>query len=503
MVSQFRHRHPECSALCFDWIAWDEIGMAARPESRFVLKAMNISFMPPDEGADHVIDELQREGRDAEILVVDDSGTIFTGNVMMSGSDSIAGSPEAATVDRSSEEDLYEAGYRYGQDYQKEIYSYLREFVDRIPGNDPPVSNPDVHSAMSLVANTDSTDKLKGIAAGANVSLVSIMAHNTALGGNGGDEETDTSEFKVSDTGRDSGKVSREVLDIIDVSNLPLLEEAKLKGKKGAIVASVVFDPLADIFLKEHRMYGRPVMPGVVSAEVLSEAASIMFPERIFSGLSNLDMVSRFDFPHDQPVEAEVHVKLVNDSAECELTVQNSLKQKNSRVVLAKAVATFAEGPLTSEALAVGEPTYSWQPFVYPEDWPVLYHGPSLRSLRDLAFQHDGGRARLTAPPVLNLAGKRSGKIWLLPSALLDGCLVACGAYSYFMLGRRVEIPSRIGNRLLYRQPQEGELCTMRLFIRSHDQSGTHYDFHLQGEDGLTIMAVDDYITTVINGKKK
>jgi len=112
-----------------------------------------------------------------------------------------------------------------------------------------------------------------------------------------------------------------------------------------------------------------------------------------------------------------------------------------------------------------------------------------------VAFQRDGGRGRLVAPAPRHLAGDRPSGPWLIPSALLDGCLVACGTYSYVMLECRVELPRRIGTLIVYRQPLENETCLLRLFFRDADAQGTHYDFHLVGEDGAAVLSVTDYTT--------
>ncbi|QDU40500.1 Phthiocerol/phenolphthiocerol synthesis polyketide synthase type I PpsA [Maioricimonas rarisocia] len=71
LCAAVRWLRPEVRAVGIHWPPWDEIGMAARPESRLALSASGLTFMPPAEGAAHVIDELLAGTPDAEVLFVD------------------------------------------------------------------------------------------------------------------------------------------------------------------------------------------------------------------------------------------------------------------------------------------------------------------------------------------------------------------------------------------------------------------------------------------------
>ena len=71
LLAQQQERRPGCRHLCFHWPAWDEVGMAARPESRLMLEQAGLRFMSPREGADHVIRELSACATDTEIVIDD------------------------------------------------------------------------------------------------------------------------------------------------------------------------------------------------------------------------------------------------------------------------------------------------------------------------------------------------------------------------------------------------------------------------------------------------
>lgn len=71
LVSWYRTRNPRCRAVCFHWTAWDEVGMAMRPEIRTALQSRGIKFLPVEEGVDHVVNELLAGVPAAEVVVTD------------------------------------------------------------------------------------------------------------------------------------------------------------------------------------------------------------------------------------------------------------------------------------------------------------------------------------------------------------------------------------------------------------------------------------------------
>ena len=58
-------------ATVFHWHAWDEVGMASRPESRFVLEQFGLKFMPLAEGVQHFLDEIASGLPVSEVIVTE------------------------------------------------------------------------------------------------------------------------------------------------------------------------------------------------------------------------------------------------------------------------------------------------------------------------------------------------------------------------------------------------------------------------------------------------
>jgi acyl transferase domain-containing protein/acyl carrier protein len=76
LVQWFRAQHPDGAAVAIHWPAWDEVGMAMRPESKLALEMSGQRFMPPLEGIEHLCDEIARRAPEGEVLLLDRAGAL-------------------------------------------------------------------------------------------------------------------------------------------------------------------------------------------------------------------------------------------------------------------------------------------------------------------------------------------------------------------------------------------------------------------------------------------
>ncbi|HYB72701.1 MAG TPA: C45 family autoproteolytic acyltransferase/hydrolase [Candidatus Sulfotelmatobacter sp.] len=76
LIQSFRHERPACASVAIHWPAWDEVGMAMRPESRLALAVGRQRFMPPREGVEHLLEELRAGAPEGEVLILDEPGIL-------------------------------------------------------------------------------------------------------------------------------------------------------------------------------------------------------------------------------------------------------------------------------------------------------------------------------------------------------------------------------------------------------------------------------------------
>ena len=97
IVGQLRHGRRGLRATVFHWHAWDEVGMASRPESRFVLEQFGMKFMPLAEGVGRFMAEIEAGLPEAEVLVTE---PIFCLDAATAGAGHAPAAPRGSLVAR-------------------------------------------------------------------------------------------------------------------------------------------------------------------------------------------------------------------------------------------------------------------------------------------------------------------------------------------------------------------------------------------------------------------
>jgi len=110
IIGRLRSGRAALRATVFHWHAWDEVGMASRPESRFVLEQFGMKFMPLAEGVDRFMTEIEAGLPEAEVLVTEpvfclDARSTAVGHAHAAAASAKVGSCGSlvAAVDRSGE----------------------------------------------------------------------------------------------------------------------------------------------------------------------------------------------------------------------------------------------------------------------------------------------------------------------------------------------------------------------------------------------------------------
>jgi acyl carrier protein len=364
-------------ATVFHWHAWDEVGMASRPESRFVLEQFGLHFMPLAEGVRRFMDEIDAGLPDAEVLVTEPAMC----------PDAVAASPTVAAA------------------------------APAVPA-----------AAGSLVD--------------------------------------------------------------------------RVEDQRG--VRSVIFrlDPATDRFLLDHLQYGRPLLPAVMGAELLAQAAVAAGACDRVTEIRDFAVERPIGFPTEQPREVRVEVAPTASGIEARglaaVISADGRVAGEERVHVAATVSGNAVEPVTA---TLDEPPFPFNPMVYQEDAP-LKHGPSFRTLTGLFLDRSGGWGRLVNLAGDPVAAPRGSRGWTVPAALLDGCIVGCAVYSYILCGRRVEVPVRFDRLRIVSAARGGEKCTARMLYRSHDARESIYDVVLFGDDGRVILALDGLHLAVMAGER-
>ncbi|MEX0679047.1 MAG: SDR family NAD(P)-dependent oxidoreductase [Pirellulales bacterium] len=273
-------------------------------------------------------------------------------------------------------------------------------------------------------------------------------------------------------------------------------------SSSGGGVAEFDFDPLADPFLTDHRLKQRPFLPGVVGIEALLEAAQTALGGKPLYEIRDARVVNGLLFPGDTPITARVTVTPREDGLHCVLSTEQ--RDRQGRLIDPARVHVEAIAPTDQSLEPIvadppGRPAPGWFPYKYPDN-AILVHGRTLRCLKGMAIQYDGGWAQILASELAEAAGPRSAGGWILPVAVLDACVVGCACFCYMQFGGAVEVPYGFERLRWSRMPSPGEKCVMRMFFHGRDERHSRFDFTLFGEGDELFLQADGYRTVRIGG---
>jgi NAD(P)-dependent dehydrogenase (short-subunit alcohol dehydrogenase family) len=264
-------------------------------------------------------------------------------------------------------------------------------------------------------------------------------------------------------------------------------------------VAQILFDPVDDPFLDHHRLRQKPFLPGVVGVELLAEAARCALGDSP-GELREVCIHNGMAFSSDSPMAARVEVTPAEGGLHCRLLTE----QRDRKGRLIDAARLHVEGFATADASPIvadppGRPPLGWMPHPYPDE-ALLVHGPPFRCLKQIAHQYDGGWGHIVAPPLAELAGPRGEAGWILPVAVMDACVVACGSFLFLMFGGVIEVPYAFDRLRWSRMPNAGEECIIRLFFRERADRHSRLDFTLFGRDDEPLVQAIGYRTIRVGG---
>ena len=291
-----------------------------------------------------------------------------------------------------------------------------------------------------------------------------------------------------------------------------LIDRISELHKNQSLLAEANFNPVSDPFLSGHRFQGLPILPAVIALEAMAQGAAALSPGQIVIGLRNVEIKNGLRFFTHQPQMIKINALLKNNKeVECEI-YGDFYNRKGKmvdphRVYSVGAVELSELGDKPAEikkCLPAGEPR-EWHEMEYMEKHAAgedafVFHGAKLRCLKKIAFHPGGGWGRVYAPASTEIGGEREGD-WIIPAAVLDACLVACGVFGKKILGKN-QLPQAFASLKLGRLPRKGEICTLYLQLKGRGDNNSHFDFTLFGDDKTVILDVEDHCCVLVSERK-
>ncbi len=285
------------------------------------------------------------------------------------------------------------------------------------------------------------------------------------------------------------------------VADSPLSLLQKLDDQTDLQVAVAKLEPLVDPFLVEHRLDNRPILPFVVALEMLAEGGRLAGLERVVE-LRDVQLTHGLRFFTDRAQLAKVAINpQTDDGVECRLladmlTRQGRLVMSDRECVRGTVTAARSVVPPIVTPPSLQNSSTIAERVRYAPAGASFYLGPSMRALKRIAVVERDAWGELIAPALSELAGmQRPVDGWIVPSALIDGCLYASGLLAWHALGPRSTLPAGIGRLTLFRQPDTGEACRVHVRLTGSDDAPS-FDFDVFGCNGEAILSASDYRVT-------
>ena len=283
----------------------------------------------------------------------------------------------------------------------------------------------------------------------------------------------------------------------------PLLGGGEPEQEGEREVFSLVLDPEKEIFLKDHRFDGRPMLPLVMSLEMVSEAAR--------GGAAGPFVVRSIETHHGLRFQgsAAQTVRVVSapagaDAIGCAVVADFSARDgtllEADRPILRAVVDAPDQRADEVPRLDAPAPDGLWQPVVYGGPGTRFHHGPSMRALRKTCIVDGVLWGSIVAPALIELAGSnRSPLGWKIHGAVLDASLYAVAVLAW-SLGAGGNIPLAMDRLWVGRLPAFGEECLVRVTEHERRERRGIFDFAVYGANGEPLMDARGYSVAWLDG---
>ena len=275
----------------------------------------------------------------------------------------------------------------------------------------------------------------------------------------------------------------------------PMVKKVTGAPLHGGLTVETRLDPREQPFLHDHQIEGVPVLPGVMGLETFAELASVLCPDRVVTGLRDVEFLSPFKFHRMKP--QTLHLAAVgrpgpDGTLVVEVKLSSRIQPKpgvpaqerlhfRGRAVLERAAREAKKVAFT--------PADEWtvdREAIYR----VYFHGPAYQVLAGVRIdpRHAVGALHRALPP--NAADGEA--IERVAPRLIELCFQTAGVFD--ITQRHVfGLPAGLGALRVYRPIEERSRPLFAEAWRRRDEEGL--DAHVVDADGNVYVELEDYRT--------
>ncbi len=269
--------------------------------------------------------------------------------------------------------------------------------------------------------------------------------------------------------------------------------------------ALYTFELARDLYLGDHRIDGRPVLPFAVAMELMAELAATAAPGRPVGGLRTIRLLAGLALEHDRSASVRIDAAAPDDDGEIEVTIKPVAEGRphyRARVQLGELLAPRdlpgLHDPSRPGIAARPAPLPELAPFPMPVAdayRDLLFHGPLFQGIVAIDGMDARGASALLRPsePAQCVAGAE-GLRWLLDPVLIDSAL------QMQVLWARLQwevtlLPAEIGAYVKLGEAAAQEPVRHELRIRpASNLPLCHADHWFYGADGRLLALLHDVV---------
>jgi Polyketide synthase dehydratase len=262
----------------------------------------------------------------------------------------------------------------------------------------------------------------------------------------------------------------------------------------GSVELLRTLDPAHDLYLNDHRLDGKPVLPMAMALELMAEAAATCWPDLEVVEIKDLRLLKGLAL-EDGPKPVRIVVTPLRHSAkdgiEVEVSVAGMESRASSHYKATAHLGAVLPTPPSIETLSLSDEVSL--PLSLEEvyrQW--LFHGPLMAGIAEIQGIGANGITGGLIPslPAKCLVGAPQAS-WIIDPVVTDSALQLIIVWSRIHWDM-TPLPSRLHS---YRRfgPLSGSKITCQVRIRP-DSAGhiVHCDFALLGDDGQVLGLIQD-----------
>jgi hypothetical protein len=262
----------------------------------------------------------------------------------------------------------------------------------------------------------------------------------------------------------------------------------------GGLVIRTELDPAVQPFLRDHRIDGTPVLPGVMGLEAFAEAARLLAPDWNVVALEAVDFLAPVKFYRDEPrtVTVTALVRPAGDDlvAECRLEAERLLAGADAPQRTVHFTGTVRLARRAGQPETTPVPETSGRTVTAEDVYRLYFHGPAYQVVGSAWRLGDGAAGRFAGGLPAN-SDPALGPLVTGPR-LIELCFQVAGLHEVITSGQ-LGLPMHVDRVRLPVQPVERDGLTAVA-----EPAGNAYRCAVVDPDGRVVVGVEGYRTVAL-----